>query len=190
MFQIASLASISTQVGFMAHPWSLSPVVKGQAGCSSSFLWGCIRCNPQDLSDHSSKTNISGRLCNPFLRKMLVMQQLAPDTNEVESGVVKKVPQLKMENLSSPALWVWSLSLTFPSPTPPLTHKRLRFMCECWETGKENFSLKHNIHCHLNEKCPSEAQGFENLVPSWWLCLWRLKCCRFANGSMWPVVRF
>lgn len=118
MFQIASLASISTQVGFMAHPWSLSPVVKGQAGCSSSFLWGCIRCNPQDLSDHSSKTNISGRLCNPFLRKMLVMQQLAPATNEVESGVVKKVPQLKMENLSSPALWVWSLSLAFPSPTP------------------------------------------------------------------------
>lgn len=96
MFQISSLASISTQVRFIAHPWSLSPVVKGQAGCSSSFLLGCIRCNPQDLSDHSSKTNVLGRLCNPFLWKMLVMKQLA---NEIESGVIRKVPQLNMEKL-------------------------------------------------------------------------------------------
>lgn len=140
MFQIASLASISTQVGFIAHPWSLSPVVKGQAGCSSSFLWGCIRCNPQDLSDHSSKTNISGRLCNPFLRKMLVMKQLAPVTNEVESGVVKKVPQLKMEKLIPLQHFEYGPCHYLPPNPSPDTHKRLRFMCECWETGKEKFS--------------------------------------------------
>lgn len=157
MFQIASLASINTQVGFIAHPWSPSPVVKGQAGCSSTFLWGCIRCNPQDLSDHSSKTNISGRLCNPFLRKMLVMKQLAPVTNEVQSGVVKKAPQLKMEKLI--LLQHFEYGPCHYLPPNPITRHTQETEIHVWmlRNRKGKIQLKHNIHCHLKEKCPSEA---------------------------------